>query len=123
MDDDNWARDTLVRMLTALNDVLEGARGLSRDEFLRDEELHFLIMQAIVALGMGVEALLNAYPRGLHHRLWWRYSELRYGLLGGHSHLDFAHLWWVIPQEWPGMRRELMELWERHSDDGSGETQ
>lgn len=103
--------ETLRDILVSLRDVLAITRAVSREQFLRDEDRQFRVMQAIVKLGWGVQILPPGTLNYKLHGPWWRRLErLRYGLVNGHTRLDWTYLWETIPRDWPELEFEIVQI-------------
>lgn len=104
-----FQRHIAEQMLTRIRSVLRELASMSREEFVRNDEVQWHIMQAIVVVGTGVDMLfwlIAQYP----DPWWWRASRLSYRLRGGHSRLDPKYLWEAIPRDWSALERKLQQL-------------
>ncbi len=95
-------------MRASIHAVLEAMANVSREEFLRSDDMQWRIMQAIVALGHGARALLWLVM--LPNPWWRRIVRLAQGLRGGYTRLDPKYLWETIPRDWPALDADLEQL-------------
>jgi uncharacterized protein with HEPN domain len=113
--DEREARETLVRMLTNVREVLALRGSVSREAFTHDDAIHWRVQRAFVALAQDAERLplgllTPVLPSGERTPWWEKLRNQGWGVRHGFTRLDWAYLWEALARDWPKLEAQLAQL-------------